>query len=98
MIQTSWAEASGNIGSENRTKPYPPIFSSTPARITEPAVGACTWASGSQVWTGHIGILTAKLAKKASQSQVCASGGNGVVISTGIEVSPPAKFTIHSIA
>ena len=42
--------------------------------MTEPAVGACTWASGSQVCTGHIGIFTAKLAKKASHSQVCASG------------------------
>jgi hypothetical protein len=41
-----------------------------PARITEPAVGASTCASGNQVWTGHIGILTAKEAKKASQSQV----------------------------
>ena len=39
--------------------------------MTEPAVGASTWASGSQVWTGHIGILTAKVAKKASHSQVC---------------------------
>ena len=50
------------------------------------------------MWTGHIGILTAKLAKKASHSQVCASGGKSVAISTGIEVSPPAKLTIHSIA
>ena len=45
-----------------------------PARITEPAVGASTWASGSQVWTGHIGIFTANEAKKASHSQVCRPG------------------------
>ena len=45
-----------------------------PARITEPAVGASTWASGSQVCTGHIGIFTAKEAKKASHSQVCSLG------------------------
>ncbi len=45
-----------------------------PARITEPAVGASTWASGSQVCTGHIGSLTANEAKKASQSQVCSFG------------------------
>src|SRR5882757_2210736 len=63
--------ASGNSGTEKRMKPYPPIFSSTPARITEPAVGASTWASGSQVWTGHIGTFTAKEAKKASHSQNC---------------------------
>jgi hypothetical protein len=47
-----------------------------PARITEPAVGASTWASGSQVWTGHIGILTANEAKKASHSQVWNHGAN----------------------
>ncbi len=51
-----------------------------PARITEPAVGASTWASGSQVWTGHIGILTAKLAKKASHSQVCIASGKCAVV------------------
>ena len=28
-----------------------PSFSRTPARITEPAVGASVWASGSHVWT-----------------------------------------------
>ena len=32
--------------------------------MTEPAVGASTCASGSQVWTGHIGIFTAKEAKE----------------------------------
>ena len=36
------------------------------ARITEPAVGASTCASGSQVCTGHIGIFTAKELKKAN--------------------------------
>ena len=43
--------------------------------MTEPAVGASTWASGSQVCTGHIGIFTAKEAKKASHSQVCICAG-----------------------
>jgi hypothetical protein len=60
-------------------------------------VGAWTCASGSQVWTGHIGILTAKDAKKASQSQVCACAGKSVAIRRGMLVVP-AKFTIHSIA
>jgi hypothetical protein len=41
--------ACGKRGKANRTNPYVPIFRSTPARITEPAVGASTWASGSQV-------------------------------------------------
>ena len=56
--------------------------------MTEPAVGAWTWASGSQVWTGHIGILTAKDAKKASHSQVCASGGKSVLRRVGMSVVP----------
>ena len=43
--------------------------------MTEPAVGASTCASGSQVCTGHIGSFTAKEAKKASHSQVCISAG-----------------------
>jgi hypothetical protein len=28
--------------------------------MTEPAVGASTWASGSQLWNGKMGTLTAK--------------------------------------
>ena len=37
----------------------------TAARITEPAVGASVWASGSQVWNGNIGTLIAKARKNA---------------------------------
>ena len=58
------------------------------ARITEPAVGASTCASGSQVWTGHIGILTAKEAKNASQSQVCRPDGKRCWSSVGMSVVP----------
>ena len=36
-----------------------PIFSSTPARMTEPTVGASVCASGSQVCSGHSGLFTA---------------------------------------
>src|SRR3979490_2506847 len=71
----SWL-ATGNIGNEKSRKPYPPIFRKTPARITEPAVGASTCASGSQVCTGHIGTLTANEAKNASHSQRCRYSGN----------------------
>ncbi len=67
--------ASGNIGSENRTKPYVPIFRSTAARMTEPAVGASTCASGSHVWNGNIGTLIAKPKKKAKKIQICSFGG-----------------------
>jgi hypothetical protein len=60
-----------------------------PARITEPAVGASTCASGNQVWTGHIGILTAKDAKKAENSQVCiATGKCAVRIKVSMSVVP----------
>src|SRR5258706_9264969 len=57
-------------------KPYVPIFSSTPARITEPAVGACTCASGSQVWNGNIGTLIAKPRKKARNTHFWKSKGS----------------------
>ena len=50
-------------------KPYPASLSNIAAKKTEPAVGASTWASGSQVWTGHIGVLTAKELKKASHNR-----------------------------
>jgi hypothetical protein len=52
-----------------RRKPYVPSLSRMPARITEPAVGASTCASGSQVWNGNIGTLTANARKKAPNSQ-----------------------------
>src|SRR5438477_7760855 len=58
----------GNSGTAYRQKPYIPIFSITPARITDPATGACTCASGSQVWTGNIGTLMAKASAKAKNS------------------------------
>ena len=45
--------ASGNSGKPSFMKPYVPILSRTPARITEPAVGASTCASGSHVCSGH---------------------------------------------
>src|SRR5512140_1734285 len=68
-------EAPAQIGSENRTKPYVPILRRTPARITEPAVGASTCASGSHVWKGNSGTLIAKPRKKAQKSHSWRSGG-----------------------
>ena len=57
----------GNIGIAKRTKPYRPIFSRMPARITEPAVGASVCASGSQVWNGNMGTFTAKATKNPQE-------------------------------
>src|SRR5512135_725859 len=75
----SWTQdvrdAPGQIGSENRRNPYVPIFRRTPARITEPAVGASTCASGSHVWNGNIGTLIANPMKNAQKSQIWRSGG-----------------------
>ena len=45
----------------------------TPARMTEPAVGASVWASGSQVWNGHIGTLIAKARKSARKAPIWSS-------------------------
>src|ERR1700749_2185185 len=86
-------EASGNIGSEKRRKPEPPIFNRIAARIPEPAVGASTWASGNQVCTGHIGIFTAKDAKNASHAQVCKERGTLACISVGMSVVPAFQYS-----
>jgi hypothetical protein len=61
--------ASGKNGTARRRKPNVPSFSMMPASTTEPAVGASTCASGSQVWNGNIGTLTAKARKNAPKSQ-----------------------------
>ena len=66
-----------------------------PARITEPAVGASTWASGSQVCTGHIGIFTAKDAKNASHNHFCVCFGIlNSLINTSILVEAAPKLTL----
>ncbi len=77
-------DALGNSGSENRRKPYVPIFSSTAARITEPAVGASTCASGSQVWNGNIGTLMAKPMKNAQKTHCCVPSGRFSFINSAI--------------
>jgi hypothetical protein len=41
--------ASGNMGIENLKNPWVPNFEGIPAKMTDPAVGASTWASGNQI-------------------------------------------------
>ena len=53
----------GKSGIENRKNPYVPSFKRIPAKITEPAVGASTCASGNHICIGTIGTFTAKEAK-----------------------------------
>ena len=59
------------------------------ASTTEPPVGASTWASGSQVCTGHIGTFTENAAKKAKNSSVCASMGSGSRCQAWMSNDPP---------
>ena len=63
-----------------------------PASTTEPAVGASTWASGSQVWNGHIGTLTANEANIASQSHFCRVGSKCAPIRVGMSVVPALRY------
>ncbi len=60
--------------------------------MTEPAVGASTCASGSQVCTGHIGILTANEAKKASHAHFCKPSGKPCRSSAGMSVVPASQY------
>ena len=60
--------------------------------MTEPAVGASTCASGNQVWTGHIGIFTAKDAKKASHSHVCIPAGKSNFSSSTMFIVPACQY------
>src|SRR5271157_3635316 len=69
------ATTAGKNGREKRTNPYVPIFSKTPARITDPAVGASTCASGSQVWNGNIGTLMANPIMNAQNTHNAICGG-----------------------
>src|ERR1039458_854342 len=87
----SWL-ADGNIGREKGRERYPPIFNRMAARMTEPAVGASTCASGNQVCTGHIGILTANEAKKASHAHFCRPSGKPWRINAGISVVPASQY------
>ena len=57
--------------------PKVPILRRIAARITDPAVGASTWASGSQVWNGNIGTLIANATAKARNSKLCWAGPIG---------------------
>lgn len=51
---------------EIRIIPYPPSFSKMAAKTMEPAMGASTWAFGSQRWRPYRGILTIKAIIHAS--------------------------------
>src|SRR5687768_8517848 len=56
--------ASGKIGNAILTRPYPPIFSRSAARITDIGVEASTCASGNHVCNGTMGSLMANPTKR----------------------------------
>src|SRR5438445_9022302 len=84
----------GSNGSEKRMKAYVPILSKTPARITEPAVGASVCASGSQVWNGNIGTLMANAKKKPQKSHTFSGSEKSWAAASSVGTSkvrvPPA--------
>ena len=95
-IQGAKATAAfGKSGMARRRKPYPPIFRRTPASSTEPAVGASTWASGSQVWKGNIGTFMAKARAKAAKSHIWRRGSTGSWASAAMSKlrAPAARYT-----
>jgi hypothetical protein len=53
-----------------RIMPYPPSLSRIAARTMEPAIGASTWALGSQRWSPYSGIFTIKAIMHASHMKV----------------------------
>src|ERR1700682_1185567 len=73
IVTILWRAAGscGSSGSEKRINPYVPIFNKTPARMTDPAVGASVCASGSHVWNGNIGTLIANAKKNAQNRSTC---------------------------
>ena len=85
----AWAASeitSGNIVTDTLIIPYPPIFSSTPASITLTAVGASVCASGSQVWSGKIGSLTANAMKSSVKRTPMGIIGAAAAIPAGSSV------------
>ena len=69
-----------------------PSFSMTPARMTEPAVGAWVWAWGSHVCSGKIGTFTANAMANDAKSQRAVVGGEVGLLarsSTRSKVSRP---------
>jgi hypothetical protein len=63
--------ARGKNGIKNRINPNPPSFNKILAKITEPIVGASTWASGNHKWNGIIGIFVANVKKRQNHKKSC---------------------------
>ena len=62
------------------------------ARTTDPPVGASTCASGSQVWTGHIGTFTANAIRKARKIMTCSLSVSGSLCQAVISNVPLLRY------
>jgi len=70
-----------------------PIFRRTPARITEPPVGACVCASGNQVCNGNSGTLTANPIAMATNSHLpvlVANSAFSAIFTRSKVIDPPS--------
>src|SRR5579862_6415329 len=97
VITVGFLAVLGSSGSEKRRNPYVPIFSSTLARITDPAVGASVCASGSHVWNGNIGTFTAKPTKNAQKTHHWMLLASGVAIRSEISKLGEPKCWKYSV-
>ena len=73
-----------------------PSFSSTPARITDPAVGASVWASGSHVCIGNSGTLTASATANARKIQRAADQSKGLALDESSTTVRPSAISTTS--
>ena len=70
-----------------------PNFKRMPARSIEPAVGASVWASGSQVWNGNAGTLTANAIAMPRNSQrpaLCDNESLAMILVKSKLIVPPS--------
>src|SRR6187399_1864902 len=80
-VRPTVSHARGNMGKHSRNKPNVPSFSSTPASITLPAVGASVCASGNHVCSGNTGTFTMKPTLIARNSATCSLLSRGCSVS-----------------
>src|SRR5690606_28940859 len=64
-----------------------------PANTTEIGVGASTWASGSQVWTGTMGSFTANPINKNQNARVLKFIPANEAVVSGCKSVPGTKFS-----
>src|SRR5262245_8342211 len=73
----------------------------TPARITEPAVGAWVWASGNHVCTGKSGTFTAKAMAndaKSHRAVVLAISCDSAMVTRSKVSWPVARWCTQAVA